>query len=159
MSKLLYPVPVGVVFVGVVFVGGVFVGVVFVGVVSATLLSPIASARLNRPPATIAEVFAPTAIASDNLPLAEQDALPDFIVPNAEDTQASNARAGAGATPVASAETATAPNTPPAHHRPTVLAITILNVAGITDIAGRGSGLKAAPDVGKESSGNHNGNG
>jgi hypothetical protein len=40
---------------------------------------------------TVAVVLAPIAIVTDSAPLAEQDALPDFSVPNAEEMQASNA--------------------------------------------------------------------
>jgi len=39
----------------------------------------------------VAVVLAPIAIVTDSAPLAEQDALPDFSVPNAEEMQASNA--------------------------------------------------------------------
>jgi len=88
------------------------------GVVSAMLPSPMANARLNQPPATVAVVLAPIAIATESAPLAEQDALPDFMVPNADDTQASSAWAGAGATLADTAVAATAPSTPPAINTP-----------------------------------------
>ena len=69
----------------------------------------------------VATLLAPIAIASvSGKPPPEQDALPDWKVPNAEDTQPSNARAGAGATLVASALAATAPSTPPAIKTPAV---------------------------------------
>jgi hypothetical protein len=84
-------------------------------------------------------VFAPMAMAHCNGPLDEHDALPVFSVPvRPEEKQASNAWAGAGATLVANALAATAPNTPPATSSPVILDI---RGEAVALVIGKGSNL------------------
>jgi hypothetical protein len=91
---------------------------------------------LNKPPPTSAVVFTPMAMAHCNGPLDEHDALPVESVPvRPEEKQASNAWAGAGATLVANALAATAPNTPPATSSP----VMDIRVEAVALVIGKGS--------------------
>jgi hypothetical protein len=86
--------------------------VVVVGVVSAALSVPMARAKLNKPPVAMAVAPSPMAIAHCNGPPDEHP------VPNVPRPVAIQDAWAAGATLVASALAATAPNTPAATNKP-----------------------------------------